>query len=91
MLILRRKAGESFLVGEHISITILDAEANGTVSIGIDAPRDVLILRSELQQAVSANLDSALNTQATQAMEALRSALSFGGTQTSPPESDRHS
>ena len=60
MLILRRKAGESFLVGEKISVTILETEANGTVSIGIDAPRDVLILRSELQQAVSANQDSVL-------------------------------
>ena len=36
MLILRRKAGESFLVGEQIRITILETEANGTVSIGID-------------------------------------------------------
>lgn len=59
MLVLRRKAGESFLLGDHISVTVLGVEAGGTVNLGIDAPRDVLILRSELQQAVSANQDSA--------------------------------
>lgn len=59
MLILRRKVGEAFLVGNDISITILDTDSNGTVNIGINAPRDVLILRSELQQAASTNQDSA--------------------------------
>lgn len=75
MLILRRKIGEAFLVGEHISITILDAEANGTVSIGIDAPRDVLILRRELQQAASANQDSALTPPSPMMVKALGSVL----------------
>ena len=50
MLILRRKVGESFLVGDQIRVTILDMEANGTVNIGIDAPKDVLILRSDFRQ-----------------------------------------
>lgn len=59
MLVLRRKVGESFLLGENISVTVLSVDAGGTVNLGIDAPRDVLILRSELQQAVSANQDSA--------------------------------
>ena len=31
----------------------------GGESLGINAPKDVLILRSELQQAASVNLDSA--------------------------------
>ena len=89
MLILRRKAGESFLVGEQIRITILEAAANGTVSIGIDAPKDVLILRSELQQAVSANQDAA-RSPSTQAMEALFSALSLGPAQPPSGEDSGH-
>lgn len=89
MLILRRKAGESFLVGEQIRITILEADANGTVSIGIDAPRDMLILRSELQQAVSANQDAA-QSPSTQAMEALFSALSLGSAQPPAGEDSGH-
>ena len=59
MLILKRREGESLTIGEHIEITILSVEPNGRVNIGISAPKDVLILRSELQQAASANQDAA--------------------------------
>ena len=59
MLILRRKGGESLVIGDQISVTILSVDASGTVMLGINAPKDVLILRSELQQAASVNLDSA--------------------------------
>ncbi len=59
MLILRRKSGESFVIGEHVSVTILSADPSGTVTLGITAPKDILILRSELQQAASANQDAA--------------------------------
>lgn len=58
MLILRRKEGESLVIGDQISLTILSVDAGGTVSLGINAPRDVLILRSELQQAASANQEA---------------------------------
>ena len=58
MLILRRKEGESRVIGDQISLTILSVDAGGTVSLGINAPRDVLILRSELQQAASANQEA---------------------------------
>ena len=76
MLILRRKVGEAFLIGDHVSITILGTESNGTVSIGIDAPRDILILRSELQQAASANQDAAQSPPSPQMVQALGSVLS---------------
>lgn len=59
MLVLRRKVGESFLLGDNITVTVLGVDSGGTVNLGIDAPRDVLILRSELQQAVSVNQDAA--------------------------------
>lgn len=59
MLVLRRKVGESFLLGDNITVTVLGVESGGTINLGIDAPRDVLILRSELQQAASANQDAA--------------------------------
>ena len=78
MLILRRKAGESFLLGDQISVTILDIESNGTVSIGINAPKDVLILRSELQQAASANQDSANALSSPEMVKELEAALFQG-------------
>lgn len=59
MLVLSRKEGESLIIGDHISITVLSVEANGQVNIGISAPKEVLILRSELQKAVSVNQDAA--------------------------------
>lgn len=59
MLVLRRKVGEAFLLGERITVTVLGMEPNGTVNLGIDAPKDVLILRRELQQAMAANEEAA--------------------------------
>ena len=73
MLVLRRKAGESFLLGEQITVTVLGVEPNGTVNLGIDAPRDILILRSELQQAVFVNQDTAAGDASL--VEALETAL----------------
>ena len=46
MLCLTRKAGESIKIGDDITIVIIDSR--GQVKIGIDAPKDVVILRSEL-------------------------------------------
>lgn len=59
MLVLRRKVGEAFLLGERITVTVLGMEPNGTVNLGIDAPKDVLILRKELQQAMAINEEAA--------------------------------
>lgn len=39
MLVLSRKEGESVMIGENISITILSIEPGGQVNIGISAPR----------------------------------------------------
>jgi carbon storage regulator len=50
MLILTRRPGESIQVGENIEISILEIRGN-QVRIGINAPPDVLVLRSELVEA----------------------------------------
>ena len=47
MLVLSRYIGEKIKVGEDIIITIVDFN-NGKVRIGIDAPKDVPILRTEI-------------------------------------------
>ena len=75
MLVLSRKEGESLIIGDHISITILSIEAGGQVNIGISAPKEVLVLRSELQKAVTANQDAADTAPALLVAE-LESALS---------------
>ncbi len=52
MLVLSRKAGERILIGEDIAITIVRIGPN-TVKIGIDAPRDMNIVREELCNAAA--------------------------------------
>jgi carbon storage regulator len=47
MLILTRYAGETIVIGEDITITVLGLTGN-QIRIGIDAPRDVRVMREEL-------------------------------------------
>jgi carbon storage regulator len=47
MLVLSRKPLQSIMIGSDIKITIVKVERN-QVRIGIEAPRDVTILRDEL-------------------------------------------
>ena len=58
MLILRRKAGETLLIGDEIKITVMDVYEGG-VRLAIDAPKRIPVLRSELVQAADANRDAA--------------------------------
>lgn len=58
MLILQRKAGESILIGDNITVTVISTEG-GRVHLAIDAPKSVPILRSELRKAMDINMDSA--------------------------------
>ena len=59
MLIITRKEGESFLIGDNVEITITKI-ADGNVKIGIEAPKEMIILRKELYKEVeSENRNSA--------------------------------
>ncbi len=59
MLILQRKAGESLLIGEDITVHVVSVDGT-RVRLAISAPEDVSILRSELVVAADANRDSAM-------------------------------
>lgn len=48
MLVLTRKTDEQILIGDNIKITLIRVRGN-SVRIGIDAPRDVRIVRGELE------------------------------------------
>lgn len=47
MLVLTRKLQQQIKIGEQITVTILKLKGN-TVRVGIDAPRDVRVVRGEL-------------------------------------------
>jgi len=48
MLVVRRREGESLVIGEDIEVVILEAGPN-RVKLGIMAPREVLVFRKELE------------------------------------------
>lgn len=54
MLVLTRREGESFTIGDDVEVEILDIKP-GVIRIGIRAPRSVRVMRSELVQAVAAS------------------------------------
>lgn len=58
MLILQRRAGESLVIGEDITVSVLSVDG-GRVRLAITAPEDVAILRSELLTARQTNQDAA--------------------------------
>jgi carbon storage regulator len=70
MLILQRKAGESLLIGEDISISVVSV-GGGRVRLAISAPRDIPILREELVAAAAVNMDSAQEESAPAALLAM--------------------
>ena len=49
MLLLSRKTGERIMIGRDIVITVIDVQEY-RVRLGIDAPKDVRIVREELIQ-----------------------------------------
>jgi carbon storage regulator len=51
VLVLTRRSEESIVIGGNIVITVLGVEGD-KVKVGIDAPREVQILRKELFDAV---------------------------------------
>jgi carbon storage regulator len=49
MLVLQRRIGQSLIVGHHITVTVMKVRGK-VASLGIDAPKEVGIRRSELGQ-----------------------------------------
>ena len=47
MLILTRRVGETLMVGDEITVTVLGVKGN-QVRIGVNAPRDVAVHREEI-------------------------------------------
>lgn len=56
MLVLSRKPGEKILIGDDIQITIVRIGPN-TVRIGIEAPRNMNIVREELTVTIAEGED----------------------------------
>lgn len=57
MLVVTRKTDESIIISDNIEITVLEVSKD-RVKIGISAPKDIKIIRSELRDAQNTNRES---------------------------------
>lgn len=52
MLILTRRVGETLMIGEEVSVTVLGIIKGNQVRIGVNAPKDVSVHREEIYERI---------------------------------------
>ena len=57
MLILTRRVGETLMVGDDVTITVLGVKGN-QVRLGVNAPRDIAVHREEIYQKIQSEKSS---------------------------------
>ena len=62
MLILTRRVGESLMIGDEVSVTVLGVKGN-QVRIGVNAPKTVSVHREEIYQRIQQELTDPLGAQ----------------------------
>jgi carbon storage regulator len=71
VLVLRRRAGESVLIGDEIEVELLAVTQQGA-KIGIRAPKETIVLRKELKITQDQNTQAALGPSVSDLEQAIK-------------------
>jgi len=62
MLILTRRVGETLVIGDDVTVTVLGVRGN-QVRLGVNAPKDVAVHREEIYQRIQNEKDVVNSTE----------------------------
>ncbi len=68
MLILTRRVGETLMIGDDVTVTVLGVKGN-QVRVGVDAPKEVAVHREEIYERIQKEQENSGNSTRTKAVE----------------------